>query len=76
MEENILNGWLMLESRRIKVMWSIILILLGIGAEIVMANNWFMIPGFIPYLLFGLAGFLAVIKFFTFLSVRKQTKMS
>ena len=55
-------------------MWSIILILLGIGAEIVMANNWFMIPGFISYLLFGLAGFLAVIKFFTFLSVRKQTK--
>lgn len=55
-------------------MWSIILILLGIGAEIVMANNWFIIPGFIPYLLFGLAGFLAVIKFFTFLSVRKQTK--
>lgn len=55
-------------------MWSIILILLGIGAEIVMANNWFVIPEFVSYLLFGLAGFLAVIKFFSFLSVRKQAK--
>jgi len=55
-------------------MWSIILILLGIGAEIVMVNNWFIIPKFIPYLLFGLAGLLAVIKFFTFLSIRKQAK--
>ena len=55
-------------------MWSIILILLGVGAEIVMANNWFIILEFIPYLLFGLAGFLALIKFFTFLSVRKKAK--
>ena len=55
-------------------MWSIILILLGIGAEIVMANNWFVIPEFVPYVLFGLAGFLAVIKFFSFLSVIKQAK--
>lgn len=55
-------------------MWSIILILLGIGAEIVMANNWFVIPEFVPYVLFGLAGFLAVIKVFSFLSVRKQAK--
>lgn len=53
-------------------MWSIILILLGVAAEIVMANNWFIIPEFVPYILFGLAGLLAVIKFFTFLSVRKQ----
>ena len=55
-------------------MWSIILILLGIGADIVMANNWFVIPEFIPCLLYGLAGLLAVIKIFTFLSVRKQAK--
>ena len=55
-------------------MWSIILILLGIGAEIVMANNWFIIPEFIPFFLFGLAGLLAAIKFITFLSVKKQTK--
>lgn len=55
-------------------MWSIILILLGIGAEIVMANSWFVIPEFIPYLLFGLTGLLAAIKFFTFLSVKKHTK--
>ncbi len=55
-------------------MWSIILILLGIIAEIIMANNWFVIPGFVPYLLFGLAILLAVIKVFTFLSVKKQTK--
>lgn len=55
-------------------MWSIILILLGIGAEIVMANNWFVIPDFVSYLLFGLAGLLAMIKFFTFISVKKQTK--
>lgn len=55
-------------------MWSIILILLGIGAEIVTANNWFVIPEFIPYLLFGLSGFLALVKFFTFLSVRKKAK--
>lgn len=55
-------------------MWSIILTLLGIGAEIVMANNWFVIPEFVPYILFGLAGFLAVVKVFTFLSVRKQSK--
>lgn len=53
-------------------MWSIILILLGVGAEIVMANNWFIIPEFVPYILFGLAGFLALVKFFSFLSVRKQ----
>ena len=44
-------------------MWSIILILLGVGAEIVMANNWFIIPEFVPYVLFGLAGLLAVINF-------------
>lgn len=53
---------------------SIILILLGVGAEIVMANNWFIIPEFIPYLLFGLAGLLALVNFFTFLLVRKKTK--
>lgn len=55
-------------------MWSIILILLGVVAEIIMANNWFIIPEFVPYLLFGLAILLAVIKFFTFLSIKKQTK--
>lgn len=55
-------------------MWSIILILLGIGAEIVMANNWFIIPEFIPYFLFGLAGLLAVERFVVFLSAKKQTK--
>ena len=55
-------------------MWSIILILLGIVAEIVMANNWFIIPEFIPFLLFGLAGLLAAIKFVSILSVRKQAK--
>lgn len=47
-------------------MWSIILILLGVGAEIVMANNWFIIPEFVPYVLFGLAGLLAVINFLPF----------
>lgn len=55
-------------------MWSIILILLGVVAEIVMANNWFIIPEFIPYLLFGLAVIVAAIKLFAFLSVKKQTK--
>lgn len=55
-------------------MLSIISILLGVGAEIVMVNNWFIIPEFVPYLFFGLAGLLAVIKLFTFLSVRKQAK--
>lgn len=55
-------------------MWSIILVLLGIGAEIVMANNWFVIPEFVPYALFGLAGFLTLVKLFTFLSVRKKSK--
>jgi len=57
-----------------KIMWSIILILLGIIAEIVMANNWFIIPEFVPYLFFVLAILLSVIKIFTFLSVKKQTK--
>lgn len=55
-------------------MWSIILILLGIGAKIVMANNWFIIPEYIPYLLFGLAAVLVVIKFVVTLSAKKQTK--
>ena len=55
-------------------MWSIILILLGIGAEIIMANNWFIIPEYIPYLLFGLAGVLVVIKFVAVMSAKKQTK--
>lgn len=55
-------------------MWSIILIILGIGSEIVMVNNWFVIPEFVPYVLFGLAGFLALVKFFTFLSVSKKAK--
>jgi len=55
-------------------MSSIILILLGIIAEIIMANNWFVVPEFVSYLLFGLAILLAVIKFFVFLSVKKQTK--
>lgn len=55
-------------------MWSIILILLGVAAEIVMANNWFIIPEFVPYLLFGLAGLLVAIKLVLFLSAKKQTK--
>jgi len=37
-----------------------------------MANNWFVIPELVSYVLFGLAGFLAVVKFFAFLSVGKK----
>ena len=75
MAKSILNGWLMEERNRRKMfMWSIILIFLGIGAKIVMANNWFIIPEYIPYLLFGLAAVLVVIKFVVTLSAKKQTK--
>ena len=55
-------------------MMIIVLILLGIGCEIVMANEWFIIPYFVPYILFGIAGGLLVINIISWISAKRKFK--
>ena len=53
-------------------MLALILIILGLGAEVVMANGWFIIPNFVPYVLFGMGGGLVLINVITYISIKKQ----
>lgn len=53
---------------------AIILILLGIGAEIVKANAWFVIPNFVSYILFGIGGVLLLINMVSSFSAAKKIK--
>lgn len=54
-------------------MW-IILILLGVVAEILKANAILVIPSIVEYILFGLGGFLLLIQIINMLFARKQFK--
>lgn len=55
-------------------MMAIILILLGIGAEIVKANAWFVIPNFVSYILFGIGGVLLLINIISWFSATRKIK--
>jgi len=59
-------------NRRRRKMLALILIILGLGAEVVMANGWFIIPNFVPYVLFGMGGGLVLINVITYISIKKQ----
>ena len=52
----------------------ILFILLGIGCEIVMANEWFVIPYYIPFILFGIAGFMLFINIVSWFLARRRIK--
>lgn len=52
-------------------MLAIILIILGIGTEIVMANEWFVIPYYVPYILFGIGGVLLFINLITYFTAKR-----
>lgn len=47
-------------------------VLLGIGCEIVIANGWFIIPEFVPHVLFGVAGILLIINVFSWISAKRK----
>lgn len=51
---------------------SIILILLGIVCEVVKANAWAMIPDFVSYVLFGLAGLMIIIEIISWIDIKRQ----
>lgn len=51
---------------------SIILILLGIACEVVKANAWIMIPDFVSYVLFGLAGLMIIIEIISWIDIKRQ----
>ena len=52
----------------------IVLILLGVAAEIVNANAWFVIPDFVSWILFGLAGLGIVLNIVKYFIAKKQMK--
>lgn len=55
----------------------LILIILGIVAEILKANAILVIPGIVEYILFGLGGLLLLIRIITYFTAKKQfNKMS
>lgn len=57
-------------------MW-LILIILGIIAEILKANAILIIPSIVEYILFGLGGFLLLIQIISYFTAKKQfNKMS
>lgn len=57
-------------------MW-LILIILGIVAEILKANAILVIPSIVEYILFGLGGFLLLVQIITYFTAKKQfNKMS
>lgn len=55
-------------------MTAIVLILLGIGAEVVKANNWFAVPNIVSCVLFGLGGLLMIVNAFNYFSIKRQFK--
>lgn len=52
-------------------MW-LILIILGIVAEILKANAILVIPSIVEYILFGLGGLLLLIQIITYFTAKKQ----
>lgn len=54
-------------------MW-LILIILGVIAEILKANAILVIPSIVEYILFGLGGLLLSVRIVNFLFLRKQFK--
>lgn len=54
-------------------MW-LILIVLGIVAEVLKANAILVIPSIVEYILFGLGGFLLLIQILNWIFVKKQFK--
>ena len=57
-------------------MW-LILIILGVVAEILKANAILVIPSIVEYVLFGLGGFLLLIQIISYFTAKKQfNKMS
>lgn len=57
-------------------MW-LILIILGIAAEVLKANAILVIPSIVEYVLFGLGGLLLLIQIITYFTAKKQfNKMS
>ena len=55
-------------------MLMIIMILLGIAVEIVNANAWFIIPDFVSWICFGIAGLCLLGNIINFFVVKKQMK--
>ena len=55
-------------------MLAVILILLGIGAEIVKANAWFIIPEFVSYVLFGIGGVLLLLNIVNWVSAIRKVR--
>ena len=55
-------------------MLMIILILLGVAVEIVNVNAWFVIPDFVSWICFGLAGLCLLGNIINFFVVKKQMK--
>lgn len=55
-------------------MLAIILILLGIGAEIVKANAWFIMPEFVSYVLFGIGGVLLLMHIVNWFSAIRKVR--
>ena len=55
-------------------MLAIILILLGIGAEIVKAKAWFIIPEFVSYVLFGIGGVLLLMHMVNWFSAIRKVR--
>lgn len=56
-------------------MW-LILILLGVVAEILKANAILAVPSIVEYILFGLGGFLLLIQIINYFTVKKTIKKS
>lgn len=55
-------------------MMLLLLIILGIAASIVNANGWFIIPEFIPYVLFGFAGAILLMDIINLIIFHKNRK--
>lgn len=53
-------------------MVAIILILLGVGCEVVKANAWFVIPEYVSYILFGLGGLMFMVNIINFLIAKSH----
>lgn len=54
-------------------MW-LILIILGVAAEILKANAILVIPSIVEYILFGLGGLLLLVQILNWMFVKKQFK--
>lgn len=53
-------------------MFGYILIILGIVAEVVKANQWFVIPSIVSYLLFGIGGLIVIIGWINYFVISKK----